>query len=104
MVCNKVTKTVTTHGKKHKTTVQHCTTRLVSGTVKFTIDGDDLGAGVSRAGVTYATGFAIATGTGRWQLMLTRHLRRLRPGRYTLTLRSRHGGHQVLERIPITIT
>ena len=104
VVCNKVTKTTITHGKKHKTTVQHCRTRLVSGVVKFTIDSDDLGASVSRAGITYATGLAIPTGTDRWQLMLTRHLRKLRPGRYTLTLRSRHAGRRILERRPITIT
>jgi hypothetical protein len=64
----------------------------------------DLGASVSRAGITYATGLAIPTGTDRWQLMLTHHLRKLRPGRYTLTLRSRHGGRRILERTPITIT
>ena len=104
VVCNKVTKTTIAHGKKHKTTVQHCRTRLVSGVVKFTIDRDDLGASVSRAGITYATGLAIPTGTDRWQLILTRHLRKLRPGRYTLTLRSRHGGRRILERRPITIT
>ena len=98
VVCNKVTKTTIAHGKKHKTTVQHCRTRLVSGVVKFTIDRDDLGASVSRAGITYATGLAIPTGTDRWQLILTRHLRKLRPGRYTLTLRSRHGGRRILER------
>ena len=62
------------------------------------------GPSVSRAGITYTTGLAIPTGTDRWQLMLTRHLRKLRPGRYTLTLRSRHGRHRILERRPITIT
>ena len=104
VVCNKVSKTTITHGKKHKTTVQHCRTRLVSGVVKFTIDSDDLAASISRAGITYATGLAIPTGTDRWQLMLTHHLRKPRPGRYTLTLRSRHGGRRILERRPITIT
>ena len=51
VVCNKVTKTTTVNGHKVKKTVQKCTTRLVSGRVKFTIDGDDLGASVSRASV-----------------------------------------------------
>lgn len=104
VVCDKVTKTVTTKGHKHKVTVQKCTTRLVSGTVKFVIDSDDLGASVSRAGVTYATGVAIPTGTDRWQLVLTRQIHRLRPGHYTLTLRTRHGKSRILERRQITIT
>jgi hypothetical protein len=104
VVCQTVTKKTTKHGRKVAVKVKKCTARLVSGPVKFTIDADDLGASVSRAGVTYATGFAIPTGTARWQLVLTRHLRTLRPGRYTLTLRSRHGAHRILERRTITIT
>ncbi len=104
VVCRNVTKTVATHGHKHNLTVQKCKTRLVSGTVKFTIDRDDLGASVSRAGVTYATGRAVPTGTGLWRLMLTRQIHRLRPGRYTLTLRTRHGQRRILERRQITIT
>ena len=86
----KTTKTTTKNGKKHKTTVQHCTTKLVSGTVKFTINSN-ISAAVPRGGVTYATGLAIPTGTDRWQLILTHHQHTLRPGRYTLTLKRRHG-------------
>jgi hypothetical protein len=104
VVCNTVTKTVTTHGHKHKVTVHKCMTRLVSGTVKFTVDAGDLGASVARAGVTYATGLAVPTDTGRWQLVLTRCMRRLRPGRYTLALRTLHGQHRTLERTTITFT
>lgn len=104
VVCHKTTKGMTTHGKKHTRTVQKCTTRLVSGPVKFVIDSDDLGASVSRAGATYATGVAIPVAADSWQLVLTRHLHRLRPGRYTVTLRSRHGARRILERRPITIT
>ncbi|MGZ6839345.1 MAG: hypothetical protein ACXVHC_02640 [Frankiaceae bacterium] len=77
--------------------------RLVSGPVKLTIDGDDLGATVSRAGVTYATGVAIPTGTDRWQLVLTPRMRKLRSGRYTLTLRTPRGRHRVVERTTITL-
>ena len=58
----------------------------------------------SRAEVTYATGSAIPTGTHQWRLVLTRRIHPLRPGRYILTLRSRHGGRRILERTPITIT
>jgi hypothetical protein len=103
VVCKKTTRTTTKNGKKHTSTVQHCTARLVSGPVKFTINGATLGASVSRAGVTYATGLAVPAGTDRWHLVLTRRLRTLRPGRYSLTLRSRHGARRVLERRPITI-
>ncbi len=61
------------HGKqrhKVKVTQQRCTTRLVSGTIKFVIDSDDLSAYVSRARVVCATGFAVPTGDARRQLML----------------------------------
>ena len=49
-----------------------------------------------------ATGVAIPLAAHRWQLVLTRHLRSLRPGRYTLTLRTRRG--RIVQRRPITIT
>ncbi len=104
VVCHKVTKTTTSGGHKHQTTVQKCTTRLVSGPVKFTIDDGDLAASVSRAGVTYATGLAVPTGADRWQVVLTRQVRKLRPGRYTLTLRTRHGRRRIVQRRTITIT
>ncbi len=103
-MCKTVTRTIIRHHKKHKTTVQRCSTRLVSGRVKFKIASHDLGASVSRAGATYATGMAIPTGTDRWQLVLTRHLRKLRSGRYTLTLRTLHGRHRIVQRTTITIT
>ena len=50
VVCKAMKKTVTTHGHKHKVKVQKCTTRLVSGTVKFTTAAGDLRATVARAG------------------------------------------------------
>jgi hypothetical protein len=99
-----MTKMITANRHKHKVTVQQCTTRLVSATVKFTIDSDDLGATVSRARVTYATGLAIPMGADRWRLVLTRQIQRLRPGYYTLTLRTRHGQRRILERRQLTIT
>ena len=102
VVCHKVTTTTTVNGHKVKKTVQKCTTRLVSGPVKFTIDGDDLGASVSRAGIVYARGYAVPEGRGRYQLVLHR-LRRARPGRYTLTLRQRGGKHQIVHRTQITL-
>ena len=102
--CTTVTKKRTKNGRQVAVKVTKCTTRLVSGTVKFTIAGHDAGADVTRAGVTYATGRAIPTGTHRWRLVFTRQSHPLRPGRYILTLRSRHAGHRLLERTPITIT
>jgi hypothetical protein len=70
---------------------------------KSTLPSRDLAATVSRAGVTYATGVAAPTGRGRWQLLLTRPLRRLKPGRYTLTIRGQRK-HQIVERQTIVIT
>ena len=104
VACRTVTKKRTKNGRKVAVKVQKCTTRLVSGKVKFTIASHGVEAKVSRAGVTYATGRAIPTGKGRWQIVLTRQIHALRPGRYILTLRSRHGGRRTIERRPITIT
>ncbi len=104
VVCRTVTKTRTKHGRKVAVKVKKCTTRLVSGTVKFTIASHAVEANLSRAGVTYATGRAIPTGTGQLELVVTRRTHPLRPGRYILTLRSRHEGRQILERTAITIT
>ena len=104
VVCRTVTKKRTKHGRKSPVKVKKCTTRLVSGTVKFTIASHAVEANVSRAGVTCATGRAIPTGTGQWELMLIRRIDPLRPGRYILTLRSPRGGRRVLERTAITIT
>jgi hypothetical protein len=84
VVCRTVTKTTTKNGHKHTTKVQKCSTRLVSGTVKFTTTGS-IQASLTRAHLIYATGRAIPTGQHRWQLML-KPKRALRPGRYTLTL------------------
>ncbi len=68
---------------------QRCTTKLVSGTVKFTTTGSAEQATLSRHGVVYAAGTA-RTARGRLSLRLT-PLRQLRPGKYTLTLVSGSG-------------
>jgi hypothetical protein len=68
---------------------QHCTSKLVSGTVKFTTVGSSAQATLSRHGVVYAAGTA-RTARGRMSLRLL-PVRRLRPGRYTLTLISGTG-------------
>ncbi len=71
---------------------QHCTTKLVSGTVKFTTTGSAGQATLSRRGVVYAAGTA-RTAHGSMSLRLL-PVRSLRPGRYTLTLISGTGRHK----------
>ncbi|MGO9763565.1 MAG: collagen-like protein [Solirubrobacteraceae bacterium] len=75
---------------------QHCTTKLVSGTVKFTTSGSSTQATLSRHGVVYATG-AARIARGRMSLRLV-PLRGLRPGKYTLTLISGTGRHKRISR------
>ncbi len=66
---------------------QECTTKTVSGTVKFTTRSAR--ATLSRHGVVFAAG-AASESRGRLGLRLI-SLRKLRPGRYTLTLISGAG-------------
>jgi hypothetical protein len=83
VTCNKV-------GNKQK-----CTTKLVSGTAKFTATGSSASAAqatLSRHGTVYAAGIARST-HGRMSLRLLT-VRRLRAGRYTLTLISGSGSHE----------
>ncbi len=71
---------------------QQCTTKLVSGTVKFTATGSVARASLSRAGVVYATGSARSV-HGRTRLVL-RSSGYLAAGGYTLKLVSGHGGRE----------
>lgn len=71
---------------------QHCTTKLVSGTVRFTAAASAAKATLSRRGVVFASGSALIT-RGRMSLRLA-PLRPLRPGKYTLTLVSGSGEHE----------
>jgi hypothetical protein len=102
VVCRTVTKTVLSHGRKHKVTRQQCSTKLVSGPVKFVTNGGSSSATVARGGITYATGRAVRMSAGRWELVLTRHIHKLVPGRYTLT--TRQGRKRIVHRTTITIT
>jgi hypothetical protein len=97
-----VTKTTKKHGHKHTTKMRQCSTRLVSGPVAFTTTGG-IQASLTRAHVIYATGKAIPTGQGRWQMMLTPN-QALDPGRYTLTLIKSQAKQPILKRETITIT
>ena len=82
--------------KRHK---QPCTAKLISRPLTFTATAQTARATISRGRVVYATGPATAVGAGRWELV-TRKRRALRPGRYTLTLRTRHGARRLALRIP----
>ena len=81
-------KTVVVKKKKK----QQCTTKLVSGTVKFTATGSVARASLSHAGVVYATGSARRV-HGRMRLVL-RSSGYLAAGHYTLTLVSGNGSSE----------
>lgn len=105
VLCNTtITKTVTSHGRKHKLTVHKCTSRFLAGTVKVTATRGDLAARISRGAATYATGLATANGNRRWQLVLTHRIRTLRRGLYTLTLRTRGSHPRIIKRATITLS
>ena len=84
-------------GKKQK-----CTTKTVSGTVKFTTKGLVANATLSRHGAVYASGTASST-NGSLSLRLT-PLRKLRPGHYTLTLVSGAGKHETIRSESFTLS
>ncbi len=87
--------------KKGKKSVQQCTTKLVSGTVKFTAAGASAQATLSRHGAVYAAGTA-RVAYGHMSLRLS-PLRRLGPGRYTLTLIGGAGRHETIQREAFTL-
>ena len=93
------------NGKRRKVRVkrQKCTSTLVSGKVKFTIGHAATRATISRKRTVYATGVRLSNAKRSSQLVVT-ELRPLRPGRYTLTLQSRHGRRSMIRRTQITIT
>ncbi len=83
-----VVKTIHGKRKKVKVTKQACTTKSVTGPVKFTTAA--LGRAVlSRGGVIYATG--IAARRAKHPQLVLNTTRTLRAGLYTLTLRWRSG-------------
>jgi Right handed beta helix region len=88
VTCKQVTKTVTVkvHGKKkkRKKKEQVCTGKLVSGKVKFTVAGKTMHATLTRSNTVYAQGTMIV-GTSDSKGLLSWN-RKLRAGRYTLTL------------------
>jgi hypothetical protein len=83
-------------GKQRK-----CTTKLVSGTDKFTATGSSAQATLSRYGAVYAAGTARSV-QGHMSLRLLT-VRRLSAGRYTLTLISGSGRHERISNEPFTL-
>jgi hypothetical protein len=81
---------------------QHCTATLASGTVKFTTTGLAARATLSRHGVVYAAGTA-RLARGRTSLRLL-PVRRLAPGRYTLTLISGTRRHERISTQSFTLS
>ncbi len=90
-------KTVKERGKD----VRKCTTKVLSGTVKFTATAGLAKAVLKMGGVVYATGTA-QDRHGSVRLSLS-PLREVHPGRYTLTLVSGTGRHTSRTSQPLTL-
>jgi hypothetical protein len=73
--------------------VRKCATKQVPGPVTLKATGSSARATLSRQGAVYAVGVARGEHYGRLRMRLEPH-RRLRPGRYTLTLIAGSGGHE----------
>jgi hypothetical protein len=101
VTCKSVKTTITRKHKRVHVTKQTCTTKLVSGPVKFTRASADLRASLSRAGAIYATGYARRTHAGLQTSLLA--ARRLARGRYTLTLTTRYGQRHTSTRQQVAI-
>jgi hypothetical protein len=87
VACTMITKTVKAHGKTKNVKQKKCTTKLVTGVVKFTAAA--MRATLSRGGRVYAVGSASTVGdAGRLALSARRTMH---AGRYTLTLRTSSG-------------
>jgi hypothetical protein len=99
--CQTVTRTVIRNGRRVKVNGQLCTAKLVSGPVKFTTAFASARATLTRRGVVYATGYSYARPGGLRTKLLA--ARRLRPGRYTLTLTSHRSLRTVRTPSQITI-
>jgi len=95
-------KTITKRVKGHRKTVQKCKGKLISGTVKFTSTTATDTATLSRAGIVYGSGESVAVGGATELVLAQRH--RLRPGVYTLTLRTRKHGRRIVRKQQITMS
>jgi hypothetical protein len=98
VTCHTTTKV--THHAKHKVTV--CSTKLISGTVKFHTAAMVSQVTIRRDGVVYARGRA-QTVRKRTQLLVTMR-RPLAPGKYTITSTHRSHGRLIRSRRAIRIS
>src|SRR5262249_55435065 len=71
----------------HRVKVQQCTARRITGSLTFTAKAATARVTISRGALVYASGTGTSRGIHRWQLLIQRR-RALRPGTYTLTLRT----------------
>jgi hypothetical protein len=99
--CKQVTVTITRKHHKVKVKRQKCSTKLVSGPVKFKTARGSGRASLSRSGVVYATGYVRRTLTGVQTRLLA--ARRLAPGRYTLRITIGRGRGARATRTEVTI-
>jgi hypothetical protein len=104
VACRTLSKTVSSHGQELTLSAEACTAAPLAGPVTLKLRPGDLQASVSGGASSYATGFAVALGSGRYQVVLTDRIRALRAGGYTLTLRTRGPHPRVVNRTTITLT
>jgi len=90
-------KVVTVKVKGHKVKRKKCTSKLVSGAVKITTTSAVRRASLTRGGVLYATGTVTKKG------LRLHALRRVRAGRYTLTIRYHQSHRQMTTRSQVKI-
>ncbi len=102
MTCKPTTRRITRKGHKIRVKRLTCSSRRLLGPAKLPITKRDTHATLSRGRTVFATGFAVKTGNGHWQLVLQAR-RKLRRGSYTLVLRSRHKGRSVTHRAQVLI-
>ena len=79
MNCNGTTRRIITNGHKVQVKRLACSTPRLLGKGKLPIRKRDTRAALSRGRTVFATGFAVKTGNGHWQLVLQRR-RKLRRG------------------------
>jgi hypothetical protein len=102
MTCRSERVTVRRHGHSELVAGRRCTGRLVVGAKGVTLHGAQSAATLSRGQVSYARGVSVSTGHGESKLLF--HVAHaLRPGRYTLRLRTRHGHGWVSRQLPVII-
>jgi hypothetical protein len=102
MTCKPATRRIVRKGGKVRVKRLTCSSRRLLGPSKLPITKRDTRATLSRGRTVFATGFAVKTGNGHWQLVLQAR-RKLRRGSYTLVLRSRHKGRSVTHRAQVLI-